>query len=329
MVDKGENLNILVTGGAGYIGSVLTQMLLNKNHHVRVLDSLMYGGESLLPVWSHKNFEFMHGDVCSEEDSDKAARDMDCVVHLASIVGDPACKRKPDLARQINLDGSINMLQQAKKNRVRKFVFSSTCSNYGKMADPEQPLDENSPISPLSLYAETKVAFEKIILDPAQAQGICTTSLRFATVYGVSPRMRFDLTVNEFTLEIVKNKYLKVYGEQFWRPYAHLRDICQAIMLVIDAPDEVVCNNMFNVGASDQNFQKQQLIEKILPYQEDALIDYVNITEDPRDYRVSFEKIARLLGFKNDYVVEDGIREVVNLIASNPSFDFSREAYRN
>ena len=155
-------MRILITGGAGYIGSVLTQFLLENNYEVRVMDSLMYGGKSLLPVWSHKKFDFIKGDICKKEDVQTALTGIDSVVHLACIVGDPACAKQPDLAKRINLEGSINLFEYSKKNNINKFIFASTCSNYGKMKNPDLYMDETSELALVSLYAKMKVDFEKI-----------------------------------------------------------------------------------------------------------------------------------------------------------------------
>jgi len=322
-------VKILVTGGAGYIGSVLVSDLLAKGHRVRVLDNLMYGGQSLLGVWSHDRFEFIRGDVRDSDVVCAALEGIDAVVHLAAIVGDPACARDPELARSVNLDASLALLTKSRRAGVSRFVFASTCSNYGKMKDSDQYVDETSELRPLSLYAETKVAVERAVLDPAQTEGVCATSLRFATVFGVSPRMRFDLTVNEFTMEMLTKKHLLVYGEQFWRPYVHVRDVAKAIMVVLEAPVAKVQNEVFNVGATNQNYQKQQLVDLIQSRVPDATVEYVHKEEDPRDYRVSFAKISSILGFETTRTVEDGVREVTQLVRDAVIQDFENPRYRN
>src|SRR5882724_1063413 len=259
-------MNILVTGGAGYIGSTLVPLLLSEGHKVRVLDNLLHGGESLLGVWSHPGFEFIRGDICDPAKLKAAVTGIEAVVHLAAVVGDPACSRQPDLARATNLHASLALIEESQRQEVKRFLFASTCSNYGKMKDANSYVDENSELSPVSLYAETKVAIEKALLQSGNRAGWSPTPLRFATIFGVSTRMRFDLTVNEFTMELLTKKQLKVFGEQFWRPYVHVRDAARAIHLVLGSPVEKVAGNVFNVGATDQNFQKQQLVELIRPY---------------------------------------------------------------
>lgn len=322
-------MRILVTGGAGYIGSTLVPILLANGHHVRVLDSLMFGGDSLLGVWSHPEFEFVRGDV-----SDAAARKiaidgMDAVVHLAAIVGDPACSRQPDLARKVNLESSLALVEESRKARVGRFIFASTCSNYGRMKDPTSLVDESSELSPVSLYAETKVAVEKALLASHPQPNWSPTPMRFATIFGVSPRMRFDLTVNEFTMEMLTRKNLKVFGEQFWRPYVHARDAARAIELVLKSPAERVAGSVFNVGATDQNFQKKQLVEMIGVHAPDAVVEYVHKQEDPRDYKVSFSRISDQLGFQITRTVAQGIEEVAHLVRSGAITNFADPRYRN
>jgi nucleoside-diphosphate-sugar epimerase len=322
-------MNILVTGGAGYLGSTLVPLLLAEGHRVRVLDTLLHGGESLLGVWSHPDFDFVLGNVCDQATVRASVAGTDAVVHLAAIVGDPACSRQPKLAQSVNLQASLALIEESQRAGVGRFLFASTCSNYGKMKNTNSYVDEESELSPVSLYAETKVAVERALLQSGRDERWCPTPMRFATIFGVSPRMRFDLTVNEFTMEMLTKKQLKVYGEQFWRPYVHVRDAARAIHIVLSAPGETVGGTVFNVGATDQNWQKQQLVEMILPHAPGALIEFVHKEEDPRDYRVSFTRIADRLGFKITRTVARGIEEVADLVRSNIIVNFADGRYRN
>jgi nucleoside-diphosphate-sugar epimerase len=321
-------VRVLITGGAGYVGSSLTPLLLAAGHKVRVLDRLAHGGESLLGVWAHPDFEFLGGDIRDRAVSADAIRDCDAVVHLAAIVGDPACAREPELARAVNLESSLALIEQSRKAGIQRFVFASTCSNYGKMKDPTSYVKEDSELSPVSLYAETKVAVENFLLKSA-ASGWCPTPLRFATVFGVSPRMRFDLTINEFTMEMLTKKRLVVFGEQFWRPYVHVSDAARAIALVLSSSSPAVAGRVFNVGSTDQNLQKQQIVELIRPLAPDANIEFVHKNEDPRDYRVSFERISTELGYKTTRSVVDGITEVAKLVRAGAISDLANPRYRN
>jgi len=294
-----------------------------------VLDSLAYGGESLLGVWSRAGFQFIRGDIRDRAAIRSAVDGRDAVVHLAAMVGDPACARRPDLARSTNLDASLALIEESQRAAIGRFIFASTCSNYGKMKDSNQYVDEESELSPVSLYAETKVAVELALLRHGQDHGWCATPLRFSTVYGVSPRMRFDLTVNEFTMEMLTRKHLRVFGEQFWRPYIHVLDVARAIQLVLNSPEEIVGGCVFNVGATDQNFQKQQLVEMIRPHAPEALVEFVRKEEDPRDYRVSFARISHRLGFRTTFTVPDGVREVARLVENNVILNLRDNKYRN
>jgi nucleoside-diphosphate-sugar epimerase len=321
-------VRILITGGAGYVGSTLAPLLLGTGHKVRVLDRLSYGGESLLGVWSHPDFEFAHGDVRDRETLRQAVSECDAVVHLAAIVGDPACAREPETARAVNLDASVNLIEESRRAGVQRFVFASTCSNYGKMKDPSQFVNEESELQPVSLYAETKVAVEKLLLDSA-GEGWYPTPLRFATVFGASPRMRFDLTINEFTMEMITKKHLIVFGEQFWRPYVHVFDAARGIALILGAPPQAVAGRVFNVGSTDQNLQKQQIVELIRPLAPDAKIEFVHKNEDPRDYRVSFNRIQGELGYNTTRSVVEGIVEVAKLVRTGAISNLADSRYRN
>ncbi len=322
-------MRILITGGAGYVGSTLARLLLASDQQVRVLDHLAHGGESLLGIWCLPGFEFIRGDIRDRTSMQKALAGVDAVVHLAAIVGDPACARQPDLARAVNLDASMALIEASRQAGVGRFVFASTCSNYGKMKDANQFVDEESELRPISLYAETKVAVEKALLQNGRTEGWCATPLRFATVYGVSPRMRFDLTVNEFTMEMLTTKHLKVFGEQFWRPYVHVWDAARAIQLVLNSPAARIAGCVFNVGSTDQNFQKQQLVEMIQPHAPDAVVEYVHKEEDPRDYRVSFARIKNQLEYATTRTVLQGIEEVARLVQGGVIGNFVDGKYRN
>jgi nucleoside-diphosphate-sugar epimerase len=320
---------ILVTGGAGYIGSVLVRQLLEKGFHVRVLDRLMYGGAPIVDLLSHPNFEFIKGDVRVPADAAQAVAGIDCVAHLAAIVGDPACAKEPELAKSTNLEGSKTLYAAANNAGVKKFVFASTCSNYGKMEDPEVFADEGSKLAPVSLYAETKVAVEQFLLLQPESNICKPTCLRFSTVYGLSLRPRFDLTVNEFTKELVLDRELVIFGEQFWRPYCHVYDLARSVVTVIEAADADTAFEVYNVGDTSENYQKKMIVEEIQKFLPEARIKYVTRNEDPRDYRVTFAKIKSRLGFEILFRVPDGIRETIKAIQDGFILNPDDDKYRN
>ena len=320
---------VLVTGGAGYIGSVLVRILLDKGYYVRAFDSLKFGGDALFDVAQHKNFEFMKGDLRVDADIDKALEGMDYVAHLAAIVGDPACSKFPDEANEVNWTASVNLFNKAEKAGIKRFVFASTCSNYGKMADPDSYVDENSELRPVSLYAELKVKFENYILKEKKKSPMCATALRFSTVYGFSPRIRFDLTVNEFTRNVCMTGEQEIWGPQFNRPYCHVDDLARAVLLVLRSPKKKVRANVLNVGDTKENYSKRMLMEEIQKQIPEAKAIYVDKTEDPRDYRVNCDKIKDELGFSITKKVPDGIREIAKLMHNGLISDPHSAKFRN
>lgn len=320
--------SILVTGGAGYIGSVLVGRLLVDGWRVRVLDNLTYSAVAILPFMGLPGFELIVGDIRNSADVKRALQGVQAVVHLAAIVGDPACARQPGLAVEVNRDGSELLLQQALESGVERFLFASTCSNYGVMSEKDGYVGEDSPLMPVSLYAETKVGFEQLLLS-ANRPGFCATCLRFATAYGLSGRPRFDLTVNEFTRDLVLGKQLEVYGQNYWRPYCHTTDLARAMQMVLAADEELVANQAFNIGATPENYTKKMLVDLILERLPEAktLVSYVDHGTDVRNYRVSFKKIEDRPGFKITHTVPEGIVEIIDAIRSGMIDDPESERY--
>lgn len=320
---------VLVTGGAGYIGSVLVRILLDKGYSVRVVDSLKFGGDALYDVSQHPNFEFIKGDLRNDADIDKAISGVNYIAHLAAIVGDPACSKFSDEAKEVNWTASVSLFEKAEKAGIERFVFASTCSNYGKMADPDSYVDENSELRPVSLYAELKVKFENYLLNERKDARICATALRFSTVYGFSPRIRFDLTVNEFTRNVCLTGEQEIWGPQFNRPYCHVDDLARSVVLALEAPEKKVRANVFNVGDTSENYSKRQLMEEIQKQIPAAKAIYVDRTEDPRDYRVNCDKIKNTLGFSITKKVPDGIREIARLMQTGLITDAHSQKFRN
>ena len=304
-------------GGAGYIGSVLTRSLLAEGYKVRVLDNLLYdNGSSVTDLMDNRSFSFVNGDFGNNEILDRSLENISDVVLLAALVGDPICKKYPDLARKINSDYPKNLVQKLNIKNIDKFVFTSTCSNYGLRVD-DSPANEESELNPLSLYAETKVEFEKYILDNISDLNFSPAILRLSTAFGMSDRMRFDLTISEFTKDLALGKELIVYDENTWRPYCNVSDISNAIFKIIEAPKEKVSGQVFNVGSDNNNYTKKMILQLIEKHLDNTNIIYKDGNFDPRNYRVSFDKINNVLDFSTSYTVEDSIIQIINAIENN------------
>lgn len=307
--------NILVTGGAGYIGSCLVRDLLASGYNVVVLDKLAFGIEPISELLPNKNFTLICGDITDNSDLEKAfSLGIDSVVHLAAIVGDPACAADQDTAIRTNIDGTLLVAGLSKAAGVGRFVFASTCSVYG--AGGDQLLNEQSALNPVSLYAETRLAAERDLAKIADDK-FRPTILRFGTIYGLSPRMRFDLVVNFLTLKATRDKKIRIFGGQQWRPFVHVTDVAKALMLVLTAPIEVVQGETFNVGDSSENYLLSNIGEIEKEIMSDIEVTNIEEIKDARSYRVSFDKIRNALGFKAGITVRDGIREMKAAIDSH------------
>jgi len=306
----------------------VVEELLKAGREVRVLDVLLHGQEAVAQALEGAGAEVLRFDIRDGEARRRALQGVDAVVHLAAIVGDPACAGQPELSREVNLDGARAVVADALAAGVRRLVFASTCSNYGRMADPTVPVDEGTELRPVSLYAAQKVEIEEMLLGAAP-DGLEPVCLRFATVYGVAPRMRFDLTVNEFTLHLWSGRELEVFGEQFWRPYIHVRDAARAVRCVLASSSEQVAGEVFNTGSSKENYRKLDLVEKIREQVEGGEVTFVKRDEDPRDYKVSFEKIRSRLGFEPASAVRDGVNEVVSALEALAFPEPFSSHYRN
>ena len=300
--------SVLVTGGAGYIGSVLTPNLVQRGYSVRVLDSLVYGSDGISDLTSNNSIELISNDIRNVDAVEKALQDIDCVIHLAAIVGEPLCKKIPKAAKQINELATKQLVNISKKNGVRRFIYSSTCSNYGSSS---QIVNENTPLQALSLYSETKVNSEAFVLN-SQDSNFEPCVLRFATAFGLSPRMRFDLLLQEFIRDAIVNKKIVIFGPNYWRPLVHVQDISKACIYAIEKSVDLISGQVYNVGDTKQNFTKLNLAKIIQKHIQSVQIEIKELKKDPRNYRVSFEKIKKNLGFNITKTVEDGVSEIVN-----------------
>jgi nucleoside-diphosphate-sugar epimerase len=294
-------MRILVTGGAGYVGSAMVPMLLERGHKVRVFDNLKFGGQGLLPCTASRDFELIKGDVCDENAFGKALDGMDAVVHLAAIVGYPACKKEPQVAHSTNVEGTANLLKLRRQDQ--KIMFASTGSIYGSI--PDYVCNEDTPRAPITLYGETKAKAEEAILEAGNS-----VAYRFATAFGVSNRMRLDLMPNDFTYQAVKNRNLIVYEGGFKRTFVHVRDMARSFMFALDNWDKVK-DDVYNVGHESMNFTKEDVARKIMKFV-DFYLHFAEVgkDDDQRNYEVSYEKIRRN-GFETTVDLDTGIAELV------------------
>ncbi|MBW7918669.1 MAG: NAD(P)-dependent oxidoreductase [Anaerolineales bacterium] len=324
----------VITGGAGYIGSLLTSELLRAGWRVTVLDSLLFGGESLVPFLSHPSFHFVKADVTDP----RAVKDSlkgdwakpEAVIHLAAIVGFPACQAVgKQAAWKYNVEATKMVFEQASALGAERFVFASSYSNYGLSPDGK-PVTEESPLNPQSLYAETKIAAEEYLLGQKDAPA-APLLFRLATLYGISPRTRFDLIVNQFVLEAFSKRELIIYQRGYSRSFVHVRDTVRGILLGLDAPEAKTRGQVYNLGADNGNYTKDQIVNLVLVRMPETVVEYKDLTfgGDMRDITVSFEKIRRELGFETALTVDDGIRELVFALKSGLIRNPHDEKYRN
>lgn len=326
--------HVVITGGGGYIGSLLTSELLRANYRVTVLDSLLFGGDSIIPFLHHPNFHFVKADVTEPRAVKDSLKDgwpkPDALVHLAAIVGFPACQAVgKQVAWRYNVDATKNVFGQAMDLGVERFVFSSTYSNYGLSPDGN-PVTENSPLTPQSLYAETKIASEEFLL--TQRESICAPLIfRFATLYGISPRTRFDLIVNQFVLEAFTKRHLIIYQRGYSRSFVHIRDVVRGIILGLEAEREKICGEVFNLGTENGNYSKDDIVRFVLKRMPETVVEYKDLTfgGDMRDITVSFAKIKQVLGFETTLDVDDGVRELLFALKTGIIRNPSDEKYRN
>ena len=294
---------ILVTGGAGYIGTTLVPKLLHKGYEVTVFDNLMVGGNQLLSFFRYKNFKFIKGDIRNIKELKNAVKDQNIIIHLAALVGFPACRMNPELATEINVQGTINLIDVCDRNQL--IFYGSTGSNYGSVKDI---CTESTPLHPLSLYGETKTKAEELLLERGN-----TIAYRFATAFGVSPRLRLDLLVNDFANKCIRDGYLVVYEKNFMRTFIHVSDIAECFIFGIENIDKMI-NNVYNVGDDSMNYNKEEVC-KMIGSKTNAFIHYEEIGEDAdkRNYIVSYDKIKNL-GFKTNITMRDGINEIIEIL---------------
>lgn len=318
-------MKVLVTGGAGYIGSVLTRNLLRSGHEVTVLDALLFGRDSVRELHGNSGYTLVEGDIRDDRLVGRLVRGKDAVVHLAAIVGDPACAANPAVAVSVNVEGTEVVGRAAQRAGVGRFVFASTCSVYGHS---DETVDESSGFNPQSLYAETRMAGEAVVrrLSNRSFQPVI---LRFGTVYGLSPRMRFDLVVNFLAAELFRKGIISIFGGDQWRPFLHVADAARAVQLAVESPAHLVAGEIFNTGSEEQNYQLKDLIPIYAGLKPKASITCVTEVKDRRSYRVKFEKIRRVLEFSASFSVPAGVRQIYDLLAFPSAWDLDSEKHYN
>jgi len=316
---------VLVIGGAGYIGSVLCQRLLKQGYQVRVLDALFYGGQSLVDFRTHERFEFRRGDSRDVTELVAAMRDVDTIVHLGEIVGDPACSLDERTTRDINLAATLTAAKVAKGLGVPRFIYASSCSVYGASDDL---LTESSTLNPLSLYARAKMGAERALLD-IHDRDFNPVLLRLATVFGLSPRPRFDLVVNLMTAKAVADREISVIGGDQWRPFVHVSDVARAMGDCLRAPLSLVAGETFNVGSDTENYTIRQVGELVHESVPGSDLKVLGGGGDPRNYRVSFAKIRATLGFEARVSVARGVDELRDALRAGVIGDYRDPRYSN
>ena len=298
---------IFITGGAGYIGTTLIPLLLREGHQVTVYDSLMFNnGDKLLPYITDKNFKFVEGDVRDFEKLSQSVKDYDVVIHLAALVGFPICRERGEIeSHQVNVVGTQNIINSLSPDQY--LLFGSTGSNYGEVLGV---CTEETPLNPLSVYGKTKTKAESLVMGRQNS-----TAFRFATAFGVSPRLRLDLLVNDLTYKSLTEGYAVIYESHFMRTFIHVKDIARAFMFAIDNQEELK-NNTYNVGSNDMNHSKKEICELIKSKVEGSYFNYADIGQDAdkRNYVVSYEKLSKL-GFNTTISLEEGIEELIKTVA--------------
>lgn len=316
---------VVITGGAGYIGWHLCRFLMAQGMSVTVLDDLLFGDEAVRDLSKSTGITFLKGNVLNISDVARALDGAYAVIHLAAVVGDPACCKNPDYTRMVNIESTKTIIDIANHYKVQRLLFASSCSVYGA-APADVLLNEGSYLNPISLYAETRIASEEIIF--ADCKVPVPTVLRLATAYGCSKRMRFDLAVNLMTAKAATEGLVRVFGGEQFRPFVHCEDIARAFVSALFAREDLVGREIFNVGSNDQNYclaEVGSLISETLGSRMALLPEM----EDERSYRVDFSKVEWLLNFQPKRRVRESVLEINNGFKSGEFPDWKEDKYYN
>jgi len=297
-------MKILITGGAGYLGSVIAGKMLDSGHKVIVLDKLLFNQTSLLQYTSNPNFKFIYGDVRNETELERLCNEVDVIIPLAAIVGFPACAQDPKLAKEINFHQIVNIVKFT-NGKGKKILYPNTNSGYG-LGTGQLECTEESPLTPISVYGQTKCEAENFLRTSTDA-----IVFRLATVFGVSPRMRTDLLVNDFVYKAITDKYIVVFEKSFKRNFIHIQDVANVFLFMLENYDKYK-GDVFNVGLSNANLSKQELLEKIQTHVKNFAVSYNDYYEDPdkRDYIVSNTKVEST-GWSPKWDIDMGINELI------------------
>jgi len=326
--------HILVTGGAGYLGSYLIGELLCRGYRVTVVDDLLFGGDSLLAYLPHPNFSFSKADICEPRAVISAVRKdwpaPQAVIHLAAIAGFPACQAVgQQVAWRYNVEATQRTYEQGVQLGVERFIYASSYTVYG-FSSAGSPVSEATPLNPQSLYAETKAASESFLMEEADSS---TPPLIFraAALYGLSPRTRFDMIVNQFILEAFTKRELLIYQRGYSRAFIHIHDAVQGLLLGLEAPLEVISRQIFNLGSDEDNLTKNQVVAAILKRIPETTVQYKDMTfgGDMGDITVSFARVRDHLGYKSTRNLDDGVREILSALRTGLIREPHNPRYRN
>jgi nucleoside-diphosphate-sugar epimerase len=326
MLSSQRPVHVLLVGGAGYIGSVLSRLLLADGYRVTVLDNFLYGTESMEGIKGHPLLEVVKGDTRHIDDVVPSIREVEAVIHLAELVGDPLCAWDVQTTFEINYLATASLARTCAYLQVNRFLYVSSCSVYGASSNPDEYLDENSPLSPVSLYAKTKIGAENAIHD-MQTETFAPCIFRLGTVFGLSFRPRFDLVVNTLTAKAIQEHNIEIFGGDQWRPHVHVKDVAKAIHTTLKTPIEVLHGKTFNiVGINHKIDEIGDMVVDLIP---GTNINHANKVVDKRNYRVSGQRIRDQLGFQPSFTIADGIREIANAFNSGAITNYRSPQYHN
>jgi nucleoside-diphosphate-sugar epimerase len=325
-LDKDRQKRVLVTGGFGYIGTHLVKILLDNGFYVRVLENYSYGKRGAEVIGDHPNLDVVYGDIANIKDVVRCVKNVDTVIALAAIVGDPACSLDAEETLNLNFESTKILVETANFYGVSRFVFASSCSVYG--ASEDTFLDEDACLNPVSLYARTRIMSEEVVLE--RCGNMKPVIFRLSTVFGLSPRMRFDLVVNTLTVRGIVDKKFQVFGGDQWRPFIHCHDVARAFYLATTATDKQIEPVIFNLGGNGMNYTLGEIGSMIHTLLPDAEYDMTDNIDDPRNYKVKFDRIKKHLNFEPEYTIQSGVEEMILAIKGDGDLqNYSKMEYSN